>query len=403
MAKQTGAVQFIGKIANVVGFKNSLAKAPSTKFVRERATSVSNPKSYAQAKQRAKVRPAQIFYDAFVEVLNHAFIPKGRASKNRLEFLSGAMSLDYVPDVMKGEFKIPFAPYQVSRGTLGVDHLTIGSALMSSPSTSVPNFDKAVAFSLHIDDELVWGDTVGTFSRSIIESNPSLTNGQELTFIAVLCSNNNPAQRFAAVLTFVLDINDEVTVMEDLSTHLQLVGTGDGCVLLPFRDDYQAVLSAALIISSRTENSWRYTNSFMALSGYAIDGFDWEVNDIIRSYMNSAAAAGTSDRILQQADNEVYSGYAINSVNNVEFTLNTGVTGTPSFNAAAVAAISASGVSLGRRTVIDAAGQLYNYGERGWSAITLVNEGDTTPLLISQTSLNGSPTISLAEVQAAGF
>lgn len=401
MAKQTGAVQFIGKMANVVGFKNSLAKAPSTKFVRERATSVSNPKSYAQAKQRAKVRPAQIFYDAFVEVLNHAFIPKGRASKNRLEFLSGAMSLDYIPDVMKGEFKIPFAPYQVSRGTLGLDRLTAGSVYINSAVETFSD-DGTVIFPVIAYDYVGREATVGVWSNALLQVDNGLVAGQELTFIAVLCSRTNPSNRFTAVLPLVLNPDDNVTTMEALSNSIYLYVDSEGVVVVPVDND-NAILSAALIISSRTENSWRYTNSFMALSGYAIDGFDWEENDIIRSYMNAAAAAGTSDLILQQADNEVLSGYAINSVNNVEFTLNTGVTGTPSFNAAAVAALSSSGVSLGRRTVIDAAGQLYNYGERGWSAITLVNEGDTTPLLISQTSLNGSPTISLAEVQAAGF
>lgn len=400
MAKQTGAVQFIGKMANVVGFKNSLAKTPSTKFVRERATSVSNPKSYAQAKQRAKVRPAQIFYDAFVEVLNHAFIPKGRASKNRLEFLSGAMSLDYVPDVMKGEFKLPFAPYQVSRGTLGLDRLTLGEHLnAASTETSAP-YDGIIKFPIVFGDQNNPDLSVAEISSNILNNNPQLIEGEEITFLAVVCERNNPNNRFASVLTFVLNRSDNVTVLD--SSVLWFHGLDDGVLLYTEIGDY-VLLSAALIISSRTDTSWRYTNSFMALSGYAIDGFDWEEVDIIRSYMDAAAAAGTSDLILQQADNDVFSGYAINSVNNVGFTLNTGVTGTPSFNAAAVAAISSSGVMLGRRAVIDAAGQLYNYGERGWSAITLVNEGDTTPLLISQTSLNGSPTISLAEVQAAGF
>lgn len=401
MAKQTGAVQFIGKMANVVGFKNSLAKTPSTKFVRERATSVSNPKSYAQAKQRAKVRPAQIFYDAFVEVLNHAFIPKGRASKNRLEFLSGAMSLDFIPDVMKGEFKIPFAPYQVSRGTLGLDGLTKGSVYINS-SVETFSADGTVIFPVIAYDFVGREATVGVWSRALLQVDNGLVAGEELTFIAVLCERVNPSNRFSAVLSFVLNPDDNVTTMQSLSASVYPYVDSEGIVLVPVDNNY-AILSAALIISSRTDTSWRYTNSFMALSGYALDGFDWEENDIIRSYMNAAAAAGTSELILQQADNESFSGYAVTSVNNVEFTLNTGVTGTPSFDAAAVAALSSSGVSLGRRVVIDAAGQLYNYGTNGWQAITLTNEGDTTPLLISQTSLNGSPTISLAEVQAAGF
>ena len=55
-------------MANVVGYKNPASSKANNNFYRERVYTVSNPKTQAQATQRAKVRPAQIFYNAFERV-----------------------------------------------------------------------------------------------------------------------------------------------------------------------------------------------------------------------------------------------------------------------------------------------------------------------------------------------
>lgn len=400
MAKQVGAVQFIGKVANVVGFRNYLSTAPSTNFVREKAASVSNPKTSAQAKQRAKVRPAQLFYDAFVNVLNHAFIPKGRASKNRLEFLSKAMSLDYVPDVMKGEFKIPFAPYQVSQGTLGLDRLTRGEHLNSAVIDVSAPYDGMIRFPLIFGDNFTFDSDIAELSGAILENNPSLVEGQEITFLAVMCERDNPNVRVSQVVSFVLDRHNSITIINP--GLIWVHGTDDGVVLYTEIGNY-VVLSAALIISSRSGGTWRYTNSFMALSGFALDGLDWDENAVVQSYMNASSAASSSELILQQADNESIEGLTITGVENVTFELATGVIGTPSFNKLAVATLVGSGVQIGRRVVVNSEGTLLYYANGVWAAVTLDNDGTTSPLQLTQTNLAGAPTVRLADVREAGF
>lgn len=395
MGKQVGVLRIKGSVGEVTGYKmNTSSKtSKSGDFIRSKATSVANPRTYSQAKQRAKARPAQIFYDAFSNVENHAFFPLDKAIKNRNMFLSLAMKLDYVPDVKKGESKIPFAPYQVSKGALGLSSLCVGSYQNSD--------DSQIAFeSLEYDSVFDEEATIAYVSTSLLGANILLAEGMELTFLAVMCNPNNPDERWAQVASFVLDTTDNVTTLEDiLGKQLSIITTSldTDCIALTTADDSVAkILAAALIISSKTENSWQYTNSYMNLTAYAIDGFDWEEKDIIVSYMNETMSR-SSEKVLQQADNATDNGGVTQkSKGNWEFTLAQGVSGSTSKTDAALLTMS-NGLKV---VIVGENGNLLWYnGQQGtYEGINITIGGSARSLTLADTTWAGSPTISQKDV-----
>lgn len=395
MGKQISVLRIKGSVGEVTGYKmNTSSKtSKSGDFIRSKATSVANPRSYAQAKQRAKARPAQLFYAAFENVLDHAFYPLGKPVKNRNRFLSLAMKLDYVPDVMKGEVKLPFAPYQVSEGSLGLDALCVGTYSQN---------DSTVEFTQLLFDEqfdMTW--TVGQFSRSLIDNNPQLVDGMELTFLSILCREEDPNGRWAEYNSVVLNSTDVVSKLSDIFNRNIELTTNETSILAQSNNANLKVLAIGLIISSQSGSSWLYTNSYMALTSYAIDGFDWKEREIIESYMNEARNRN-SDKQLQQADNApAGETVPIASVGNAEITLKQGVTGTPNPTDAAIAQ-TRFGIS---KVVVSDRGQLqwYDGTAKTWTPVFLDSQSDRKPLVLADTTWAGSQTITIAECQAAGF
>lgn len=395
MGKQISVLRIKGSVGEVTGYKmNTSSKtSKSGDFIRSKATSVANPRTYSQAKQRAKARPAQLFYDAFASVENHAFFPLGKPIKNRNRFLSKAMKLDYVPDVKKGEVKLPFAPYQISEGVLGLDDLCIGSYSNSS--------DSRIAFDNFPIAGSLTDVTVAEFSSAVINSVPRLQEGEELTFLCLLCSANDPSIRLAQVYSVVLDTGNTATRLANIFNGGVELTAYEGVITLSVDDEDIKMLAAGLIISSRSESTWLYTNSYMALTAYAIDGFDWKEREIVESYMNEARDRN-SDKILQQADNATEGETVpIVSIGNAEITLKQGVTGTLNQTDAAIASMRFGT----RRVVVSGSGQLqwYNGTAKAWTPIYREVSDERFPLTLADTTWDGSQTITIAEVQAYGF
>lgn len=297
MAQQLGAIRFRGKVANVVGFKNSASTKSNKDFVREHVAEIANPQTDAQAAQRCKAKPAQMFYAAFEAVLDHAFKPSAKASINRNMFLKYAMANPTIPDVEKGEAYLPLVDYRVSRGNLGFDSLCKG----------IPYDDgSGVCFGVRCNMQPTNNTPISAFSTAILESTPQLVEGQELTFLVISCPAGRPTLRTSTVISFVLDKSNTVTKLSDLWKGMIFLSclSQNGPLQIYSEDATEtSILAAALIISSRTDSSWRYTNSFMNFSneGEAARALI-SPSAVKQSYMKSEATR-ESDKILQQADN----------------------------------------------------------------------------------------------------
>ncbi len=363
MAKQLGALRFRGKLANVVGYKNtSGASNTNTNFVRERVYEISNPQTYAQSAQRAKVKPAQLFYMAFEPVLNHAFLPTAKASRNRNRFMSLALR-NGVPGLLRGESTLPLFPYQISEGSLGLDRYAVGAAAADS-----------IVFPISVEDG-VEGASIGAISRAILENNVGFVRGEELTFL-VIAGNGDFNARYAQHFSFILNPDDEINGTEQiLPVGISLSAAGgqlsvsgvDGVVLY----------AAGLIISSKTTSSYIYSKSFMCLTETAVE-LSISENSAILSYMKGSSDH-SSDLILQQANN-AQAGNVVVPVSYEENPL-----GDPETSVVVVVMSDGS-----QRLLLLEGGSLAKLVGQ-----TIVSAG-VTPAAIG---LAGSPTISLAELQ----
>lgn len=287
MAKQTGAIRFTGKFANAVGFKNTSGKSANNNFMRERVYEISNPQTYAQSAQRAKVRPAQLFYSAFESIENHAFIPLGKASKNRNRFMSLAMRAD-TPDVPKGQSFLPVVDYVIAEGSLGLDRYTKGETR-----------DDGVHFPIAVPNQ-AGATNVALLSAAILDNNVGFVEGEEITFMAILCPQGQPTERFAVHFSVVLDRGNTVTEIADIiPSSIEFINGANEYAFNAIAG--YVIMSAGLIISSKTPSSWIYTNSRMlvTLEGRMLLNSQLEV---IQSYM-AGASSRESDLILQQATN----------------------------------------------------------------------------------------------------
>lgn len=388
-------MQFIGKFKDAVGFKSAAAKKPGSTFVRGRAESVSNPKTYAQALQRAKTVPAAIFYSAFESVENHAFLPSGNRSRNQARFRSLAMRNESIPDVRKGEQVIPCIDYQISEGSLGLSSKTFGQALFEE-SVLFPQLKYGVD---SVDVADIRNLTVGAFSQQLINANVGLAEGMELTFMAVLLdkqayeTTGSTKDRIAAHFSVVLNTADTITTMDDVISPLLNLGVTQGAVYITHYDENEfALLSAGLIISEKTQTSWRYTNSRMTV----VDPDFVDTDGVVESYMSDSSSR-SSDKILQQADNSSSSIVAPVSGTTVDFQLSPAIEGaTLSATKAAVAVMSS-----GERRVVTRGGALLAVGSDGQlTPITKTVADVTSSVLISETTLAGNRTIT--EQEAAG-
>lgn len=375
-----------GKLGNVVGFTNSASEKTNNNFYRERATTVSNPKTQKQATQRSKVKPAAAFYSAFESILNHAFLPSQRPVKNRNKFMKKAMQLAEVPDVRKDDNYLPILPYQVSEGNLGLDYLTI------------PNIDPNVPAMLEFGFGTNAEHTVAQWSEIQLANNTELENGEELTFFAVVCKEGSPYVRRSAHFSIVLDLNNNATKMSDI-----MDGTGieldiDGQLIA---QSGNMLLGAALIISSKTSSSWRYTKSFFYLTPYA-QSLPNITNEVILSYM-SAEAQKTSDLILQQADNEASDG-RVHLVSLRELTVANDADHQGTFAPATATAVKDS---LGNVILVvdnleagsDLGYLMHKNGAGDWVRVKRANEGVSADVTIDTTTFAGEATLTLDDLR----
>lgn len=406
MARQLGAVRLQGKLANVVGYKNPASSKANNNFYRERVYTVSNPRTQAQAVQRAKVRPAQIFYNGFERVLNHAFLPSLRASRNRNRFMSLAMKLDEIPDAMKGEAFLPFCQYQISAGALGLDALAAATSIKKAPAGASFDWSGSILFpNLRIDDsiEMEASDTIGAVSSLLIENNTGLVEGMELTFLAVVASSADPFQRVAQIVSFVLDKGNSVTTLGDIMGDYLAWKKGAGYTLILTTDtNGYEVLSAGVIISARAGNTYVYTNSKMCKSWRAEEAYSEGEDEVIASYMEGGSSRG-SELILQQASNKAPGNRVVpSSVSQIEITLAEGVTGTLSSQNAGIVTMTNGDKRI---LIANALGQICDYSADASVAVPITITpagGAARPLTLDDTTFAGNGTITVADLASLG-
>lgn len=255
MGKLKGAVKFRGKLNDVVGYKlgNSVKEGYG---VRNLQTDVKNPQSEAQATQRMKLPAAQNFYRGLATILDHSWEGVKYGARSYSEILKRAMLMaEGYPYVTKGTKKFVPGEYQISDGSLTPVFCDIANSMAST--------------SLNITGGL--DSTVGEASQALLDSNPFLQDGDQITFVSIITYNQ--VRIYIPVFArFVIDVNSTVELSAWRESQKTVLTPNGGVVAFypnGFDADATTICGAAVILSRPPRNvggSWMRSPATLVLT-----------------------------------------------------------------------------------------------------------------------------------------
>lgn len=268
----------------------------------DKVLEVANPKTGNQIIQRAKLQPAQKFYEGFKSVLNHCLQGRQPGEITRRAWLAMHMKSDfrrnsYVP---KGWEGIVASPYVVSKGILP----TVGPAFFDNEEQDydVPTFN------LKWDTNSVEERSTDVFSSGLLTHNPDRFQiGDELTFLFLVTDDFTGPESYPLVVSFIIDPNIGESVP------LRMGGNNVGemwAMPLAMDTSTYTCVAAACIHSRKVGDSWKYsTENMSTLVDYAVEWTNSRAfNNMMASYGAEGYNATNGRRILQQASNQPYNG-----------------------------------------------------------------------------------------------
>ena len=269
----------------------------------DKVLEVTNPKTANQIIQRAKMQPAQKFYEAFKSVLNHCLQGRQPGEITRRAWMSMHMTSSfrrnmYVPRGWEG---IVASPYIVSKGVLP----TVGPAIFEDEKQryDVPTFGL-----MYTKNETSEND-VDILSANLLRENPNrLQVGDELTFLFLVTDDFTGAEAYPLIVNFVLDPNTGGFVP------LRMGGNQNGgmwAMPLAMDVDTYTCVAAACIHSRKVGDKWQYSSEEMSLLvGYSVEWSNSRAyNQMMASYGAEGSNATNGRRVLQQATNQPYNGH----------------------------------------------------------------------------------------------
>lgn len=299
----------IGRVRGSIGnttYRRIYGKSNES-AVYDKVLEVANPKTANQILQRAKMAPAQKFYEAFKSVLDHSRQGLQAGEITRRAFMSEVMKKEfrrwsYVP---KGFPGVVPSQYPISKGSLPaigqVDFVdNIAWAKLNAPS--FPGINAATIGDNPVED-------FDTVAQIILANNPNRFQvGDELTFLFVVSpADFSSDENICMIVSMVLDPNvsdgGPIQFGKDKNNNLLAYP------LSVYGED-TSVVAAACIHSRKIGTSWQYSPEVMALEQDYL--LAWSTSRAYREMMASYGAAGYNDansrRQLQQATNQQYNG-----------------------------------------------------------------------------------------------
>ena len=188
MAKAIGLIgNFKGKVGNMVGYQIPDSNTGNTQGIRIYQPVVKNPKTSAQAEQRAKLAPINATYRALKSIIDRGNEGLPYGNKSRLAWLKLAFHALYMPWYVKGAFCEFPVGCQLTKGSLQSLGVSVTADSLSISASGV-TAETSVA-------------TVGALSTALMAANSFLKAGDQLTFvIADNVDNYNDFKVFSIVL-----------------------------------------------------------------------------------------------------------------------------------------------------------------------------------------------------------
>ena len=266
MAKGIGLIgNFKGKVGNMVGYKLTASNTGNTQGVRVYQPIVKNPKTSAQAEQRAKLAPINATYRALKMIIDRGNEGLPYGNKSRLAWLKNAFKAENMPWIEKGVYPAYPVGCLLTKGSLsGISSTVVSGQLVVEVAD------------VETDTEL---DTIGKISAAFMNAYSFLKNGDQITLVAI-SSVDGAIQ--AGVVSFILDITSAEDF--DLAT-----GANESIKFTILSD----AIAGCLIVSREGANGehLRSTSTLnIAAATVATAPYDaTSKTAAIESYMNSAA------------------------------------------------------------------------------------------------------------------
>lgn len=269
---------FSGKLAGNVYYRNKASKMKQG--VRTYVANPTNPKSLSQAEQRMRMAPAVNCYRALKDIIDRGFQGRQYGNESRLRFLSLAMKREGGPYLMKGNKSFVPGDFQISEGSL-IPITIYTFDVVTLEDISYPAVQSDLIFGINVNS------TVAIITRSIIQYNTDIKEGDQITFLFVRA--NGQISEFS----FILDLSDNRTMLSlgfigrsSVASHLTYVA---------LTDSVQPIIAAAVIHSREGESGQHLRSNatlFVDTTNAAVAPFytDAARVDAIASYMASASA-----------------------------------------------------------------------------------------------------------------
>lgn len=229
MAKALGLIgNFKGKLGNTVGYSLKDSNNKQTQGVRVYQPVVRNPKTAAQAEQRAKLAPINATYRALKMVIDRGQEGKAYGNKSRLAWLSAAMKAFNGPWFEKGVGINMPCLVQLTKGSLAVN-----MSFTVSAESIVVNMNGADLSSIN---------TLGALSTAFIAAYPALKDGDQITFVEV---SENSGSIISIIDSIVLDSSSSAALPSTFNA-------GEGSVT--YEKDGFAPTAGTIIVSREGDN-----------------------------------------------------------------------------------------------------------------------------------------------------
>lgn len=288
-----------GRIKGSVGnttFRRIYGEANASAMY-DKVLEVSNPRTGAQILQRMRLAPAQKFYEAFKQVLDHSRQGIQTGEKTRRAFMAEVMSKGFpsMPYVVKGFQGVVGERYPLSKGTL--------PRIFAWPSPTMEWCEVALSYN----------STVGVANpaellAALQNANPGrFEDGDELTFVVLAGDDVSGDENYALIYSVVLSASDEETNIEEVFAKSE----NNTLNFFPkFFTEDDSAFGCAVIHSRKVGDKWTYSNAEMEFDQdyYMI----YHSGNAYRTAMASYGAAGFNSpngrKQLNLATNQPYNG-----------------------------------------------------------------------------------------------
>ena len=267
MAKGIGLIgNFKGKVGNMVGYKLSDSNTGNSQGIRVYQPIVRNPKTSAQAEQRAKLAPINATYRALKMVIDRGNEGLPYGNKSRLAWLKTALKVNGMPWFIKGTQPTYPIVCPLTKGSLAGLNYSVDDGTIE---IDVPNLTEGTAV-----------DTVAAVSKALMAGYNFLKEGDQITIVALWGHNIGMETH---VFSFVLSTTDTSA----------LSGFTAGVAVLTYGCPIDSQFGS-IIISREGDNGahLRSTSNLKGKTGVtdAAPYNDTSKAAAINSYMSSASA-----------------------------------------------------------------------------------------------------------------